>query len=114
MDEVSIRESDLPWEPAGTYHEGTRWKVLRRGPKGEPKAALLKLPPAFVMDAHAHVHAEHQYVLEGQYESQGTVFPAGTYRMIPAQANHGPFRSADGALVLVIWESGVMPASMGA
>ena len=104
MNEVSINESDLSWEPAGGYHEGTEWKVLRRGPEGEPKAVLLKLPPALEMDAHAHVHAEHHYVLEGQYESQGKPFPVGSYRMIPAHANHGPFQSANGALVLVVWE----------
>ena len=104
MDEVTINEADLPWEPAESYREGTQWKVMRRSPEGEPKAALFKLPPAFEMDEHAHVHAEHHYVLEGQYESQGKPFPAGSYRMIPAHANHGPFRSAGGALVFVIWE----------
>jgi anti-sigma factor ChrR (cupin superfamily) len=71
-DEVAITESGLAWEPAGGYHDGTQWKVLRCDPDGEPKAALLKLPPAFEMDAHAHVHAENHYVLDGQYESQGS------------------------------------------
>jgi anti-sigma factor ChrR (cupin superfamily) len=104
MDEVSINQSDLPWEPAGGYHEGTQWKVLRRSPEGEPKAALLELPPAFEMDAHAHVHAEHHYVLEGQYESREERFPAGSYRLIPRHMNHGPFQSVNGALVLVVWE----------
>ena len=104
MDEVAINESDLPWERAHSYSEGTEWKIFRRGLEGVPKAALLKLPPSFEMDAHAHVYAEHHYVLEGQYESQGRSFPAGCYRMIPAHANHGPFQSTNGALVLVVWE----------
>ena len=104
MDEVSINELDLPWESTGSYQEGTQWKFLRRDSEGKPKAALLKLPPAFEMDAHSHVHAEHHYVLEGQYASQGRLFPAGSYRMIPAHANHGPFRSDSGALILVVWE----------
>jgi anti-sigma factor ChrR (cupin superfamily) len=104
MGEVTINESELPWEPATSYQEGTLWKILRRDADGGPKAALLKLPPAFEMDAHAHLHSEHHYVLEGQYESQGRTFPAGSYRMIPAHANHGPFLSTGGALVLVLWE----------
>ena len=104
MDEVTVNESELPWEPADGYHEGTQWKILCRSSEGEPKAALLKLPPTFEMDAHAHVYAEQHYVLEGQYESRGKLFPPGSYRMIPAHANHGPFRSANGALVLVVWE----------
>lgn len=104
MDEVAINESDLPWERAVSYQEGTRWKVLRRSSEEEPKAALLKLPPAFEMDAHAHVYNEQHYVLQGQYESQGKRFRTGSYRMIPRHMNHGPFRSAHGALVLVVWE----------
>jgi anti-sigma factor ChrR (cupin superfamily) len=104
MGEVAVNESDLRWEQASSYHEGTRWKVLRRGPDGEPKAALVKLPPAFEMDEHSHVYAEHHYVLEGQYESKGRRFLTGSYRMIPRHTNHGPFVSANGALVLVVWE----------
>ena len=104
MDEITINEVNLPWEPAAGYQEGTEWKLLRRGSEGEPKAALLKLLPAFEMHAHAHVHTEHHYVLEGQYESRGRLFPAGSYRVIPAHANHGPFQSVNGALVLVVWE----------
>jgi quercetin dioxygenase-like cupin family protein len=104
MTELTINESDVPWDPAGDYHEGTEWKVLHRGPEDKLRAILLKLPPAFKMDAHAHVHTEHHYVLEGQYESQGRSFPAGSYRIIPAHANHGPFESASGAIILVIWE----------
>ena len=104
MDEIAISQSDLPWERAHSYHEGTEWKVLHRNSEGEPKVALIKLPPSFEMDAHAHVYAEHHYVLEGQYESRRKRFPAGSYRMIPQHTNHGPFQSANGALVLVVWE----------
>jgi quercetin dioxygenase-like cupin family protein len=64
---------------------------------------LLKLPPGFEMQSHSHLFVEHHYVLEGEYESQGKRFPAGSYRVIPRQADHGPFRSADGATVLVLW-----------
>ena len=104
MGEVAVSQSDLPWEPARSYPAGTDWKVLRRGSEGEPKAALLKLPPSFEMDSHAHVYAEHHYVLEGQYESRGKRFPEGSYRMIPQHTNHGPFASANGTLILVVWE----------
>jgi anti-sigma factor ChrR (cupin superfamily) len=104
MDETTIHPADLAWEPAANYREGTRWKILRRGAEGEAKTVLLRLPSSFEMEAHSHVHAEHHYVLEGQYESEGRSFPAGSYRRIPAHANHGPFHSAHGALVLVIWE----------
>ena len=55
------------------------------------------------MDEHVHVYTELDYVLEGEYESQGKIYPAGAFRMIPKHMNHGPFRTETGAIVLVIW-----------
>ena len=79
-------------------------KVLRTGPDGCPKVALLKLDAGFEMNAHSHAHAENHYVLEGMYEVQGREYPAGTYRLIPKHQEHGPFGSRNGALVYVVWE----------
>ena len=66
--------------------------------------ALLKLEPGFEMDAHSHSHAENHYVLEGMYETEGRECPSGCYLMVPKHKEHGPFRSQDGALLLVVWE----------
>ena len=104
MEEVAVSASEIAWEKAIGYPAGTARKVLRRSPEGEPRTALLRLDPGFEMDAHSHVHLEHHYVIEGEYESQGRRYPAGSYRMIPGHANHGPFRSTTGAVIFVIWE----------
>ena len=103
MEEMEIRESDLAWEPASGFPPETLWKVLRRDPDGKPLSILLKLPARFEFPGHSHVYVEQHYVLEGAYESIGTEYPAGTYRMIPAHVSHGPFRSESGALVLVLY-----------
>ena len=104
MQELRARASELAWEAAPGYPAGTDWKVLRRGEAGEPTAVLLKLAPGFDMPAHSHIYAEHHYVISGEYDSQENRFPAGTYRLIPKRVDHGPFRSEQGAEVLVIWE----------
>lgn len=104
MQEAVLKTSELAWEAAPGYPAGTYWKVLRRGNEGEPKAVLLKLPAGFDMPAHSHVFVEHHYVISGEYESQGERFPAGSYRVIPKHEDHGPFRSEQGAEVLVMWE----------
>lgn len=104
MQELTVQVSDVPWEPATGHHPGTERKVLRRGAGGEPRTMLLRLPAGFLMDSHSHVSVEHHYVLEGEYESGGAAFPAGSYKVIPSGTTHGPFRSATGALVLVFWE----------
>ncbi len=103
MQELAVNVSSIPWEPAVGYHPGTLRKVLRRGAEGEPMTMLLKLPPGFEMSSHSHLFVEHHYVLEGEYESQGKRFPGGSYRVIPKHADHGPFRSANGATVFVFW-----------
>jgi len=103
MNEVIMNTAEVAWEQAQGYQAGTEWKVLRRGTQGEAKTVLLKLPPGFEMTAHSHMYTEHHFVVEGLYESQGKKFMAGTYRVIPKHMDHGPFRSANGALVLIIW-----------
>ena len=104
MQELVAEISEIAWEVATGYPTGTHWKVLRRDSKGEPSTILLKLAPGFDMPAHSHIYVEHHYVLSGEYESQGKRFPAGSYRVIPKHEDHGPFRSTQGAEVLVIWE----------
>ena len=104
MQSIVARTSEIVWEPATGYPAGTRWKVLRRGKEDKPQTVLLKLAAGFDMPAHSHVFVEHHYVISGGYESQGERFPAGSYRVIPAHENHGPFRSEQGAEMLVIWE----------
>jgi quercetin dioxygenase-like cupin family protein len=60
------------------------------------------MQPGWMMNAHSHVHTEIHYVVEGDYESQDKVYPAGSLRIIPAHTDHGPFTTLGGAVVLVI------------
>ncbi len=105
MNETSINQTDLIWEKSEVYPDGTMVKTLARNRSGAAQTILLKLPPGFAMDDHSHVSTEHHYILEGEYEVKGEPFHAGHYRMISEHANHGPFRSKTGAVVLVMWES---------
>ena len=105
MAEVLVHSPDLEWEQAVGYGPDTRRKILRRGESGQPLTVLLELPPGFRMDRHTHVHAEHHYILQGEYESMGERFREGSYRMIPGHTDHGPFSTETGALVLVVWEA---------
>jgi quercetin dioxygenase-like cupin family protein len=104
MERISVNASNLSWEPVPAYGGRIKRKVLRTGPDGRPRAALIRLEPGFEMEAHSHPHAENQYVLEGMYESQGREYPAGSYHFIPRHAQHGPSRSSSGAVLFVAWE----------
>jgi anti-sigma factor ChrR (cupin superfamily) len=104
MEDFSIIAADVPWEQVTDHPHKMSRKVLRTGPGGAPRVALIRLEAGFDMDAHSHAHAENHYVLEGMYESQGREHPAGSYRYVPRHSQHGPFRSPSGAVLLVVWE----------
>jgi len=67
------------------------------------------------MEGHSHTTVEQHFVLQGEYESEGRVYKAGTYRLIPKHKTHGPFKSSKGAVILVIWdpEKEVIPINTG-
>ena len=90
------------WEPADNYPKGTLRKMLRD--ENGAKTMLLKFPKGFKMTPHSHLTTEQHFVLEGSYSSKGDVFEAGSYQLIGAHEEHGPFESENGALVLVIWD----------
>lgn len=92
----------LNWDEANGYPKGTRVKVLRN--ENGAKTILLKLPKEFFIDSHSHITAEQHFILEGEYEIEGKIFTAGSYQLIPAHSDHGPFTSKNGALILVIYD----------
>jgi anti-sigma factor ChrR (cupin superfamily) len=102
MEEINISAIDIDWQPAEGYPAGAMQKVLHDGADSTPRTILLKMQPGWMMNAHSHVHTEMHYVLEGDYESQDEVYPAGAFRLIPAHTDHGPFTTLGGAVVLVI------------
>ena len=104
MEEVSLNYQEMEWEKAETYPSGTMMKVLRRDERGQPLTIILKLKGGFEVGAHSHIGTEQHFVLEGEYESEGRVYEAGSYRLIPVETPHGPFTSTKGAVILVLWD----------
>lgn len=102
MSEILLNSDDMEWEETDSYPEGTMRKILRD--HDGARVFLLKLPPGFQMDAHTHAYGEQQLVIAGEYEEGGKAFGVGTYHYIPAKTDHGPYRSENGAVALVIWE----------
>jgi anti-sigma factor ChrR (cupin superfamily) len=103
MKDVYVSAGDMDWQPAEGYPDGAMQKVLHEASASTPRSILLKIEPGWLMEEHSHIHAEVHYVLEGEYESQDNVYPAGSFRMIPAHTRHGPFTTIGGAVILVIW-----------
>jgi len=104
MEETTIKYEKMKWTDTPGYPEGSKIKILREGGPGEGKTFLRKIKRGFKMEGHSHTTVEQHIVLKGEYESEGKVFKAGTYRLIPKHETHGPFKSSQGAVVLVIWD----------
>lgn len=103
MNDFSVNYQKLDWKDANSYPVGSKIKILREDDSGA-KTILLKLPPNFYMEKHSHMTTEQHFILEGEYESGDELYRPGTYQLIPKHITHGPFKSKNGAVILVIWD----------
>ena len=102
MSDVIVNYNSMKWQDADEiYPQDTKIKVLRDDEGG--RTVLLKLAKGFKMGGHCHIEDEQHFVLKGQYEMDGKVYPQGTYQLIHSNMTHGPFTSKTGAEVLVVW-----------
>ena len=84
------------------YASGTKEKILRD--ENGAKTVLLKMPEGFHVDSYCPITTEQHFVLEGEYASKDAKYPAGSYQIFYARETDGPFESANGALMLVVWD----------
>lgn len=103
MKEIVNLFENSDWYDAPEYSEGVKKRVLNDEKNANP--LFLQLPKGFYMASHASIAVEQQVILKGDYISDRKVYHAGTYKIFKAHENHGPFRSKNGALVTVIWDS---------
>jgi hypothetical protein len=104
MEEITMNYEKMKWTDAQGYPEGSKIKILREGEPGEGRTFLRKIKTGFKMEGHSHTTVEQHFILQGEYESEGKIYKAGTYRLIPKHETHGPFTSSKGAVILVIWD----------
>ena len=65
--------------------------------------ALLKYQPGAEVPSHLHQGFEHVYVLAGEQQDEGGVYPAGSFVINPPGSSHH-VRSPKGCLVLIVWQ----------
>ena len=110
--DIQRRALDL-WSMAAGFDAGAwSWQPFREGieqvPLHQPapsglRAALLRYAPGASVPAHEHVGYEYILVLEGTQEDDRGRYPAGTLLVNPPGSGHA-VRSAEGCVVLAIWE----------
>ena len=104
MEEVIHEASQMTWEPLQRFPGTAEVKDLRDEPECGAKTMLVRIPAGGHLAPHSHAGVVQHYVLEGEYESYGQSFPAGTYRRLPKHADVGPVSSTRGATLLIIYD----------
>jgi len=103
MKEININYQQIDWLENRNSLQGISSKILR-DERGK-KTLLLKLPEGVIIDTHKHNKTEQHFIIEGEYKSEGKIYGVGTYRLIPAGTNHGPFVAKKELVILVIWDA---------
>jgi anti-sigma factor ChrR (cupin superfamily) len=80
--------------------------TLWGNPPHSAGGALLRYAPGASIPAHAHAGYEQIFVLAGAQSDERGHYPAGTLMVNPPGTSHA-VHSAEGCLVLIVWERGV-------
>ena len=97
LDSRNAVVDDLPWKP--TPVPGVDMKILLEDEATGLLTALFRWQPGTELPMHEHVEIEQSYVLEGEFEDDDGVYPAGNFVWRPKGHRHIA-RSPKGALVL--------------
>lgn len=97
LDSRNMKVDDLPWKP--TPVPGVDMKILIQDEQTGLLTALFRWQPGTELPLHEHVEVEQSYVLEGEFEDDDGVYPAGNFVWRPKGHRHIA-RSPKGALVL--------------
>lgn len=114
MKEQMIDYEKMEWKEVQGYPTGRKIKIFREEGAGTGKTFMLKIEKGCEMLRPCLNTVEQHFVLDGQYESEGRVYKAGTYRLIPKQETRGVLKTSEGATILVICdpESDTLPDDM--
>jgi len=90
------RTAEVAWqELIGSPGKG-EVKVLLDEGGSNARTSLVRILPGSEITPHAHQAPVQHYVVEGGYESEGTIHAAGTYGLLPAHANVAPISTQSG------------------
>jgi hypothetical protein len=104
MVEFTLYTPEMPWEPVSFFPGNAEVKILRAEAEGGARTLLVRLPPGGEISPHSHLGVVQHYVLEGEYETEGEMFGAGTYRLLPKHSDIRAISTEKGAVILMIYD----------
>ncbi len=104
MEAVTIRTAEVDWQELTGFPGKGDVKILRDEGGSSARTLIVRIPPGGQIIPHAHQAAVQHFLLEGEYESEGVVYAAGTYRLLPGHANVAPVSTQKGATILFVYD----------
>jgi len=104
MESIIRYTHDMDWQELRLFPGTAEVKVLRDEAPGGARTVLVRVPPGGQIRPHSHLAGVQHFVLDGNYETQGEVFGAGTYRFLPKDANVAPITTKGGVTILMIYD----------
>ena len=102
-----LTPSDIEKAAFAPFRPGVDALVLYGTPGAGPAAALLRYRPGAKVPAHRHTGHELVYVLSGSQSDESGTYCAGTFVLNAPESEH-EVESAEGCLVLVVWQSPIV------
>ena len=86
---VVLHSEELPWQPSPVA--GVQRRLLsREGAEDARATSVVRYEPGATFPTHAHPQGEEIMVLDGEFEDEHGVYPAGTYIKNPHGSTHAP------------------------
>lgn len=104
METTTIHTAEIAWQELTGFPGEGQVKLLRDEDGGNARTLLIRIHPGGEITPHAHQAPVQHYVLDGEYESAGNIYSAGTYRLFPGHANVAAISTQNGATILFIYD----------
>ena len=104
MEPKTIHTGELAWEKLTGFPGEGQVKLLRDEGGINARTMLVRIHAGDEISPHAHEAPVQHYVLDGEYESEGKIYGAGTYRLLPEHSNVAPISTQNGVTILFIYD----------
>ncbi|MCO6429440.1 MAG: cupin domain-containing protein [Deltaproteobacteria bacterium] len=104
MEAHSAYVPGLEWERLTEFPGEGEVKYLRHHEPNKASTILVRLPAGGCISPHGHTAAVQHYVLEGEYESEGKIYGAGTYRLLSGRSDAAEITTQNGVTILMVYD----------
>jgi hypothetical protein len=104
MEQHTAYIPEMPWEELTEFPGEGEIKRLRDEGPGMGMTIVVRLHADSQITPHSHTATVQHYILEGEYESEGAIYGAGTYRLLPGGEAVADISTQNGTTILMIYD----------